>query len=289
LRSAMESSSFCIVALCLFHIGFSNSCEWTVLDNNQEPRTLDLSCLSGKVLEASQSDDNGNIVTDYSFSICDNSLSCDNGNVMAAQYPKDLAPRCFNVGIYDPSVNPKYSDISGGQWSFTYIGDPTDCPQPGREWIPSFICDSTTEYQIGAVTEIQKCNYAVSIRTKFACVDKHYECNDDQSSSTLSGGWIFIIIFLSVFVLYCIVGYIVMAKTVNKERGFGDFSNNIPNKTLWIKCIFLVIAGCSVTKEYLIQKLIKKNQDDYDISHDGESGEDESTSSNAYQLDLDTN
>ena len=43
-----------------------------------------------------------------------------------------------------------------------------------------------------------------------------------------------------------------MALTVNKAGGFGDFSNNIPNKSLWVNCIPLVKAGCLVTKDYLV-------------------------------------
>ena len=54
-----------------------------------------------------------------------------------------------------------------------------------------------------------------------------------------------------------------MAFTVNKEGGMGDFKNNIPNKTLWLNCIPLVMAGCMVTKEYVIGLI---NRGDSDIN-----------------------
>ena len=53
-----------------------------------------------------------------------------------------------------------------------------------------------------------------------------------------------------------------MALTVNKQGGFGDVSNNIPNKQLWMKCVPLVIAGCMVTKEYMMALAKKKGTGD---------------------------
>lgn len=40
-----------------------------------------------------------------------------------------------------------------------------------------------------------------------------------------------------------------MAMTVNKEGGFGDFGNNIPNRSLWCTLPSLVVAGCQVSYE----------------------------------------
>ena len=55
-----------------------------------------------------------------------------------------------------------------------------------------------------------------------------------------------------------------MALTVNKDGGFGDFKNNIPNKVIWINCIPLVIAGCSVTKDFLMGLINKGGSDKED-------------------------
>ena len=102
----------------------------------------------------------------------------------------------------------------------------------------------------------------MTILTKYACdgVNTHCDISDDSSSS-ISGGWIFIIILICGLFAYCVVGYIVTALTVNKEGGFKDFSNNIPNKSLWINCIPLVIAGCQYSKEFMMG-LINKNKTD---------------------------
>ena len=43
-----------------------------------------------------------------------------------------------------------------------------------------------------------------------------------------------------------------MALTVNKEGGFGDFKNNIPNKNIMDKLYSIIMAGCAVTKDYVV-------------------------------------
>ena len=47
-------------------------------------------------------------------------------------------------------------------------------------------------------------------------------------------------------------GYVYMALTVNKEGGFGDFQNNIPNRSIWCALPSLVIAGCQVSKDTIM-------------------------------------
>merc|ERR1712130_142123 len=147
---------------------------------------------------------------------------------------------------------------SGGMWYFEYANGEDDC---GRTWIPTFLCDQTVnDFQMGTVSEIGMCRYQVEIRTKYACKD-NTECSGAPQSggggaeeSGLSTGWIFIIILITSFFAYCIVGYIVMAMTVNKEGGFKDFSNNIPQRNFWVLCPKLVCAGCGVSKEYVVGK-----------------------------------
>lgn len=64
--------------------------------------------------------------------------------------------------------------------------------------------------------------------------------------------------------VYTVVGgYVFMALTVNKEGGFKDFSNNIPNRSFWCSLPSLVVAGCMVTKE-TIMGLINKEKGDVD-------------------------
>ena len=70
-----------------------------------------------------------------------------------------------------------------------------------------------------------------------------------SSSDGLSDGSIFLIVLFVVFALYWIVGYSVMALTVNKDGGFKDYRNNIPQRGFWMACPKLVGAGCAVSKE----------------------------------------
>ena len=56
----------------------------------------------------------------------------------------------------------------------------------------------------------------------------------------------------NIYIYIVVGGYIFMALTVNKEGGFGDVSNNIPNRSLWCALPSLVVAGCMVTKETLM-------------------------------------
>ena len=146
----------------------------------------------------------------------------------------------------------------GGSYTFEYIGGGTDCT---RRWKPTFICDDTVDHQMGIVKETSyaSCEYETTIYTKHACdtVNIHCSMSNATNESGLSGGWIFIILLICAMFTYFVAGYIYMALTVNKEGGFGDVTNNIPNKQLWINCIPLIIAGCTITKEYLASLINK--------------------------------
>ena len=247
-------------------------CQWTVNDTSGNPHSLDLSCIADHVLKTqdTHSDSENKTIHDYLFSICANMTLCgDNGKVMVAQRDSngdDNTP-CFNVGIYDPSIQPQYENsLEGSFFIFEYFGG--DCNNGvKRKWQPTFLCDKSVEADIGKVVETsyKSCNYIVTVLTKYACNDVNDHCIQHNSSSsssiTLSGGSIFIIILICGLFIYFVVGYIVMAFTVNKAGGFRDFKNNIPNKTLWINCIPLVIAGCMFTKDYIIG-LMSKNRSD---------------------------
>ena len=77
-------------------------------------------------------------------------------------------------------------------------------------------------------------------------------CNDppppsiDSGSSGLSGGWIFIIIFLSVFMLYCLIGFVYKGQK-NKEWKYW----NIPNFEFWRALPNMTMLGCKVTYQWL--------------------------------------
>ena len=130
--------------------------------------------------------------------------------------------------------------------------------------MPTFVCDQSTAHQISKVEEVQdSCFYQVTVRTKYACGPGPFTCSEDpiDDASGLSGGWVFIFILFGGLFLYCAVGYVVMATTVNKEGGFADFGNNIPQSSFWSALPKLVIAGCGVTKDSLMG-LINKGGDE---------------------------
>eukprot|EP00486_Rosalina_sp_Unknown_P003944 CAMPEP_0201569734 /NCGR_PEP_ID=MMETSP0190_2-20130828/11580_1 /ASSEMBLY_ACC=CAM_ASM_000263 /TAXON_ID=37353 /ORGANISM="Rosalina sp." /LENGTH=201 /DNA_ID=CAMNT_0047992403 /DNA_START=291 /DNA_END=896 /DNA_ORIENTATION=+ len=163
---------------------------------------------------------------------------------------------CFVLGKYEGSIAPKIYDgddspNANGDFQFEYPNG-GDCGGRSRTWVPRFTCEPGTEFRVaGDVTErTETCVYDAQIFTKYACFNGQTSCAADDSG--LSGGWIFIIILVCGLFAYCVFGYIVMALTVNKAGGFGDFGNNIPNKSLWVNCIPLVMAGCSVTKDFLV-------------------------------------
>ena len=258
------------ILLMINKINVDASCQWTVNDTSGNPHSLDLSCLAGHVLKTQDAEsDSKNTTHDYLFSICANSQLCgNNSKVMVAQRDSngDQNTPCYNVAIYDPSIQPQYEDSLEEFFKFEYFGG--DCHGGvTRKWQPTFLCDPSVEADIGKVVETnyQSCEYIVTVLTKYACTDVNDHCDAEDSSSssnTLSGGWIFIIILICGLFTYFVVGYIVMACTVNKAGGFGDFENNIPNKALWINCIPLVIAGCMFTKDYIIGLVRKDSADE---------------------------
>merc|ERR1719203_209420 len=155
--------------------------------------TLDLSCAVGKELTTTDSEGHT-----YLFTICKNGESCSGQNVMVEQ--KNANGDCWTLGKWDSSIQPTYSLANGGMFTFEFANGDNDCGDPARTWVPTFRCDSS-EFVIDQVTEISgTCRYEVEIHTKYACAD-NTECsgapsNLEDALDGLSGGWIFIIIFV---------------------------------------------------------------------------------------------
>eukprot|EP01084_Bolivina_argentea_P122712 217450_1 len=72
--------------------------------------------------------------------------------------------------------------------------------------------------------------------------------NENVSSNVISGGWIFIIIFVTVLTCYCLIGCIYNGK---QNENYLDIANNIPNYSLWKLLPKLTITGCKVTYDSL--------------------------------------
>ena len=169
-------------------------------------------------------------------------------------------------GKWDETITPSFSSENNGKWEFTYDNGEDDCGNPQRTWVPTFQCEEGTEWREDQAAETGTCRYEATIYTKYACLGHDY-CqgggggggNGDNDNDGLSGGWIFIICLIGGFFLYFLIGYSIKATTVNKDGGFGDFNNNIPQKEFWIVCPKLVMTGCQVSKEY-VMALINKGK-----------------------------
>jgi len=253
--------------LALFVLLVSNAqaqCSWSITDENNNQQNLDLSCLKSRMLNTGDETNHN-----YAWSVCTNGNSCNGDQVMVAQTGE--AGDCFILGRWDQTISPSYTSIGGGTWSFQYDNGDTDCGNPARTWAPTFICDRSTEYQVSDATEVpNSCFYEVTVRTRYACGGGPFTCSGDDDASGLSGGWVFIIILLSALFLYCAVGYIVMATTVNKAGGFADFGNNIPQSHFWSALPKLVLAGCAVTKETIMGLINKGKGGDEPLVTDGD-------------------
>jgi len=79
-----------------------------------------------------------------------------------------------------------------------------------------------------------------------------------SSKSGLSGGWIFIICFLTAFLFYCIIGYSVNGY---RSENWKDISGNIPNYSMWKTLPKATIGGCIFTLGWIRGKCTKNNID----------------------------
>eukprot|EP00484_Ammonia_sp_Unknown_P001738 CAMPEP_0197023024 /NCGR_PEP_ID=MMETSP1384-20130603/3807_1 /TAXON_ID=29189 /ORGANISM="Ammonia sp." /LENGTH=269 /DNA_ID=CAMNT_0042451167 /DNA_START=29 /DNA_END=838 /DNA_ORIENTATION=+ len=224
----------------------SAQCTWSDSSGN----VLNLGCLNGQMKTA---EDTASTPHVYQWSLCSNGTVCNEKNVMVCQYQQENPDdQKFILGRWDPDVQPSFD--GNRSWTFEYENGDTDCgPRGARAWVPTFECDHSTEWAISTVEETPgSCLYRTTITTKYACLGQTYACSQDESSSGISGGWIFIIVLISAFMCYCCIGYVVMATTKNKAGGFADFQNNIPQKQFWTVLPKLVIAGCLYSKDAMM-------------------------------------
>ena len=85
---------------------------------------------------------------------------------MVGQHPSNSADdACYVIGRWDESINPAYDGSSKPEsFVFKYDNGATDCGFPARTWAPTFVCDMSTEYSLGPVTELAgSCYYNMGI------------------------------------------------------------------------------------------------------------------------------
>jgi len=119
-----------------------------------------------------------------------------------------------------------------------------------RNLTVTWVCGSgeTTAIKAGEMGQIGSvCPYYFTLSSSLACGGS--SSSSSSSSSSLSGGWIFIIILLVVFVVYCIAGY---AYNGYKSQNWGNIKENTPNMGFWTNLPKWTLAGCCVTKEFIV-------------------------------------
>eukprot|EP01084_Bolivina_argentea_P085819 155120_1 len=192
----------------------------------------------------------------YTYTPCRNAAGeCPNssgeGGINTAMCRQTLStdPSVCTVIANTDSTQPSYNPSGNGTWEFQFSnGDDEGCGSP-RNFNVFLVCDMNAgDYKIVSAGELHSsCNYEFNIRTKWACPGQVYT----ESSSSLSGGWIFVILFLSIFFAYFAFGWCFCAYLNRKDRGYGDVFGNIPHVTFWTKLPALTFAGCCFTKDFL--------------------------------------
>jgi hypothetical protein len=231
--------------LSAIFVGYvSAQCSWT---DTSSGNTLNLAKLKGSTIDCIGTD---NTNYKYTYTPCENGLTCDSQSVMGIQtYIGGTNEICYYIAQWDGGViQPVYSQDQDGveTWSFYYPnGEATGgCSASGRSMIINWTCDSSQKSPNPSAHEASTCQYEMDII--WSC--KGGGGGGSSSSNDLSGGWIFIIILICVFAVYCIFGY-VWNKTRNEANGWGDVSKNTPHHDFWCHLHQYVIAGCVVTKE----------------------------------------
>mmetsp|Transcript_86975 Transcript_86975/g.106664 ORF Transcript_86975/g.106664 Transcript_86975/m.106664 type:complete len:260 (-) Transcript_86975:603-1382(-) len=122
-----------------------------------------------------------------------------------------------------------------------------------------FYCGETTldstRTTCGIEPGLEPIRYYLEIYSSNACT----AANGAGVKSGLSGGWIFIICIIWVFILYCFIGYLINGF---RTKNWKDIKGNIPNYGLWVSLPKACIAGCIFTFGYCMGKCLKNRNND---------------------------
>jgi len=195
----------------------------------------------------------------YDFSFCSNVANisgCPNsvGSVSALQHTS-VYGQCYSLGQWDSSYLSEddglVSTTNGFQIKFKN-GDSSLCPEK-RTLIYDFQCEGGVSVGTLSLSVPANCEYEVTVPTKYVC---------SSVAGGLSGGTIFLIVLLSVIILYCIIGI----GYNQRKGGTRGFKESVPQSELWCeKCPFWTKTGCLVswtftcsTLRLCMRKLCKK-------------------------------
>ncbi len=97
--------------------------------------------------------------------------------------------------------------------------------------------------------EEESCVYKFEIYSQYACADRG---GSSSNSGGLSGGSIFLILVFSLFAAYWVFGFVICGFLNGKD--YADLKGSCPHCSFWTAFPALVAAGCTVTKEFIMQK-----------------------------------
>lgn len=214
----------------------------------------DLTELTKHQLISTDSDPTGLIYT-YKLQMCglstskcpDGDLELTSGAMMQVYTNLDGESECCVIAQWDKTG--QWKKIENGIQVVYHNGGDCGFGTPRRA-VLNYICDpSMTEKDTQnnwAVTN-NYCTYTATIKTKYAC---------GSAVAGLSWGGVFIIAFLSTFVVYFLVGFIY---NVRVEKT-GCSKESIPHREFWISFPSLAADGFNYVK-YLICKYINCSKD----------------------------
>ena len=243
----MATFLFFYTCSALIYTAYS-ACKW----NN-----LDLSALSSNTIQCVY----GRYALEYTP--CSNKLQCElDDEYMVIQYDTGSNECILHTAEWDNgATQPSHiHNESITLYNFEYTNGATGsgCDN-GRHTQIKFICDENAKpydgVECGESAQIYGvCNYWILIHS-------HLACNGASTSSDagLSTGSILLIVACSVFVMYCVAGYMMNGF---KSDNFKDCRNNTPHYSFWTKLPFLVVAGCKVSYEFVKGQGKGQNDDD---------------------------
>eukprot|EP01084_Bolivina_argentea_P211299 359438_1 len=228
---------------------FADNCKWGAFTLEELKNVGPISCVAKWQLEYTPCA-NGN-------SIC-NDEHPEQGDAMIIQIGSNS---CIYLAKWDDGFIDPDENIEHGvkQYTFHYTNG-----LGGRNITINFMCDpNAIPYDEDSVScdEPSGYNYELTIVTYLACKNMFPEI---IPLSNLSIGSFFLILFVAILFVYCIVGYIVKWKI--KSNSFGNCRDNVPHYTFWKMLPRMIKTGCIVSCEWIMGTIGKgRNNHETDV------------------------
>ena len=240
--------------ICLIVVVCDSKCKW---------KDITLEPLSALNIQCDQ-----NERYDFLYAPCSDTLKCeggqDNNEVGMVLHWNSEQNNCdLVIAKWDETVEPYYDNrYSTDAYSFYYRNAPTDnsCPN-GKSLNLTFICqedadpydEDTMSCTRGSGPDQGVCYYRFQIQTMYACQSHKPHHENQLEVDGLSVGSIMIIIILTLFMIYCLMGYIVNAF---KSKDWFAGRDNLPQYQFWKNVPVWTMIGCKVSYDALRNKKI---------------------------------